>query len=184
MSRLSKATQYRVWKDVSSGLEYIHAQNILHLDIKPHNILLGQNRQAKICDFGFSVQYNVEPNVFHCGGTPNYIPPEYIPNGKVGRPADVWALGITMMFVLGLIPLPDGKWRIADTPQEGTKAQKRMLEWLDQVERVLESTSYTPSPLRRMLIKNPRNRITPSQLVSDLTTTMPRTIAASGELLL
>ena len=109
MSTLSEDVQFNVWIDVSSGLEYIHAHNILHLDLKPQNILLGQGRQAKICDFGFSVQHNVESSVFYSGGTPSYIPPEYIPNGKLGRPADVWALGITMLFVLGLIPLPNGK---------------------------------------------------------------------------
>lgn len=171
-----------MWVDVSSGLEYVHAQNILHLDIKPQNILLGQDCQAKICDFGFSIQHNVEPNVLYCGGTPSYIPPEYIPNGKLGRAADVWALGITMLFVLGLIPLPDGKWQIADTPREGTEAQKKMLDWIDHVERIVERIPDTLFPLRQMLIMNPRNRITPSQLVSDLPT-MPRIEAVSGELL-
>ena len=127
MSKLSEDVQYKVWVDVSSGLEYVHAENILHSDIKPQNILLGQDHQAKICDFGFSVQQNIEANIVYCGGTPSYIPPEYIPNGKVGRAADVWALGITMLFVLGLITLPDGKWQIAETLQEGTEAQKKML---------------------------------------------------------
>jgi serine/threonine protein kinase len=182
MSTLSENIKYKVWRDVSSGLEYIHAQNVLHLDIKPQNILLSPGRQAKIIDFGFSIRNNVEPNVFYNGGTPSYIPLEYIPNGKVGRPADVWALGITMLFVLGLIPLPNGKWKIADTPRDGTKEQKSMLDWVDQVDGIVKNIPDTLSPLRQMLNMNPRNRITASQLVSDLRS-MQRVKAASGELL-
>jgi hypothetical protein len=46
-----------------------------------------------------------------------------------------------------------------------------MLDWLRAVERVVESIPDTLSLLRQMLVKNPRNRITPSQLVSDLLAT-------------
>ena len=179
MSKLSENERHQVWINVSSGLEYIHAKNILHLDIKPQNILLGPDSRAKICDFGFSVQC-VSP-IAHGGGTPHYIPPEYLNAGERGRPADVWAFGITMLFVLGLMPLPHGGWKIADVREE-TDAQKKMRDWVKQVERIVKSIPDTLLPLRQMLVRNPRNRIMPSQLVSDLRV-MPLIEVAPGELL-
>jgi len=179
MSKLSEDIRHQVWIDVSSGLEYIHAQNILHLDIKPQNILLGYGGQAKICDFGFSVQSAI--SMAYGGGTPDYIPPEYVDSGERGRPADVWALGITMLFVLGFVPLPNGDWMIGDVRKK-TAAQEKMLAWLKQVQRIVESVPDTLSPLRQMLIRAPKNRITPSRLASDLHT-MPWIEVPSGELL-
>ena len=63
---------------------------ILYLDIKPENILLGEDGRAKICDFGFS-RKSVEPNelISYDGGTPTYTLLEHLLDGKRGRPADV-----------------------------------------------------------------------------------------------
>ena len=71
--------------------------------------------------------------------------------------------------------------QIADT-RHGTEAQKKMLDWVDQVGRIVENLPDTLFSLRQMLIMNPRHRITPSQLVVDLPT-MPQIEAASSELL-
>jgi len=71
MSQLSEDTAHQVWMDISSGIEHIHAKEILHLDINRENILLDEGSQAKICDSGFSVQHAVEPIPFD-GGTPTY----------------------------------------------------------------------------------------------------------------
>jgi len=46
MSQLSEASQHWIWIDISRGIEYIHAENINHLDIKPENILLGEGGRA------------------------------------------------------------------------------------------------------------------------------------------
>jgi serine/threonine protein kinase len=77
MSQISESTAYQVWMDISSGLEYIHSQDIIHLDIKLGNILLGNDGRAKICDFGHSLQGVVKP-IRSSIGTHTYIPPEFI----------------------------------------------------------------------------------------------------------
>ena len=80
MSQLSEDIVYQIWVDVSSGLEYLHEKNIIHLDIKAGNIFLTEGRRAKICDFGSS-QHATEP-IFYAGGTPTYTPPEFVLDGK------------------------------------------------------------------------------------------------------
>jgi serine/threonine protein kinase len=65
-------------------------------------------------DFGLS---GLASEPAHSGGSPWYIPPEYIDPGEAhGKPADVFALGVTMVWVLGLCPLPDRRetWPIGN----------------------------------------------------------------------
>ena len=169
--------------NISSGVEYIHSKKILHLDIKAENILLGEGRRAKICDFGFSVQHAVEP-VLWDGGTPTYTPPEFLRTGKRGRPADVWDCGLVMMFVLGIWPLPPpGNWTIANIRHEKGDAATKMLEWFDEIEGSKERIPEKYSLLLKMLAINPSHRITSSELVKNLRE-LSQVEALTGELLL
>lgn len=102
MSKLSRIAQDRIWIDVSQGLQYLHHRRIFHRDIKPGNILLSE-RRAVICDFGLAAQVLISPPPFN-GGTPCYITPEYVFDGQRGFEGDIWAFGVTMLFVLGLSP--------------------------------------------------------------------------------
>jgi len=167
-SQLSKTTQHRIWTDVARGIEHIHARRIIHRDIKPKNILLGNDgRGAVICDFGVSAKVNegTELETFN-GGTPCYVPPEYLFNSPRGFECDIWAFGITMLFVLGLIPLPQGNWKIASIMQDLDVRQK-MIDWLQEVRQVVKAVPDTLSPLRAMLAENPRKRITAAALAED-----------------
>jgi serine/threonine protein kinase len=180
MSQLSEDTAHQIWIDISSGIEHIHAKKILHLDIKAENILLSEDCRAKICDFGFSVRHAIEP-IFYDGGTPTYTPPEHVLDGRRGRPADIWASGITMMFAFGLIPLPPvGDWKIANIGDNGDDTTK-MLQWLTEVEQSKKRIPSKLSVLRKMLIRNPSDRITSSDLVSNLRAT-PQIKALTKEL--
>ncbi|TAQ84001.1 hypothetical protein B7494_g7682 [Chlorociboria aeruginascens] len=169
MSQLSENQAYQIWIDVSRGLEYIHKRQILHLDLRPQNILLGENGRAKICDFGLST-CSMEP-VIHDGGSPRYLPPEYIRTYKKGRPADVRALGVTMLFVFGLEPLPPkGGWKIASIENDKT-ARRKMSEWLDQVKQRTKQVPKELFLLREMLVEDPNDRIKSSKLVRGLRAT-------------
>ncbi len=81
--------------DVLLGLEYLHANNRIHRDIKAGNILLTDNGIVKLADFG-SASMRCPANSFV--GTPYWMSPEVIlamDEGQYDGKVDVWSLGIT-----------------------------------------------------------------------------------------
>lgn len=98
----------RIIKDVASAVDYLHDQGVTHNDIKPENILFCPERGAVLCDFDVAT---LEVDSGGSGGSPWYIPSESIGRGPRGKLADIWALGITMLFLCRVISRPD-LWRI------------------------------------------------------------------------
>ena len=164
MSQLSEDTQHQILLNVSSGLDHIHANNVIHGDLTPQNILYN-GTVAKICDFGLSRK---DGNLIdHNGGSPCYIPREYLYEGRRGAPADIWAFGVIMLFVSGLMPIPQGSWLIADIFSD-PGVQSEMVDWLCKVDKVADKIPERLSLVRRMLASNPRRRITAAALVENL----------------
>ena len=99
---------------VASALKYVHSNLMMHLDIKPDNILLNKRGEAVLIDFGISKHYNSHgkatstPNT--SGISPGYTPLEQYDEGGVGEfsPAtDIYSLGATLYTLLtGKIPPP------------------------------------------------------------------------------
>ncbi len=87
--------------DVSAGLEYLHDHNIIHQDIKPDNILLDDNCNYMVTDFGISV--NSDGGVLNSngmsGGTRAYMGPERF-EGITNNASDMWSLGATAVELL------------------------------------------------------------------------------------
>lgn len=116
-----RADATRILRDISGALNYVHGLKVVHSDIKPANILFSRARGAVLCDFGLSTPTAKQETT---GGTPYYLPPEFIGLKQRGPPSDVWALGIVMLYVLRKIALPDTRgarqrpnplyWKIAD----------------------------------------------------------------------
>lgn len=163
--------QERIWAHMASALDYLHnEQNIKHCDIKPHNILLSDDHHtAKLCDFGHARNMH---DVVTGGGTHCYIAPEFLLRGEIGAASDIWALGITMLFVLNIIPLPGTEsgaemWQIGKLLDDKMERRK-MRRWLATVTKAMERIPARCSTLKEMLNFDPEVRITAAQLAQRL----------------
>lgn len=83
------------------AVKHLHDSNIIHRDIKPENILLGEELEVKLCDFGWSCYMQDEDNLrTSICGTYEYMAPEIVNEKGHNSKADVWCLGILMFEML------------------------------------------------------------------------------------
>lgn len=183
----------QILRDIAGALHYIHGRNLVHNDIKPANILFSRERGAVLCDFGLSTPAGSSAST---GGTPYYVPPEFLGRKLRGAPSDVWALGITMLYVLRKIPFPDARgrrehprrlyWMIADLNrppayhhhhhrpgQAYQSAASQMQQWLGEVNDArsrLNQNDRLERLIADMLTPHPNQRITMRQIMKELFT--------------
>jgi serine/threonine protein kinase len=79
-------------RDTALGMYWLHKEGILHLDLKPGNLLLTSNYSVKIADFGLSQPLG---NVQSVGGTPNYMAPEMF-DGICDEKSDIYSFGLVL----------------------------------------------------------------------------------------
>ncbi|CAN6291881.1 unnamed protein product [Urochloa humidicola] len=97
---LPESTVCAAMRQLLTGAKGMHAAHIMHRDIKPQNILLGDDRILRFCDFGLAVRMD-EPPPYGQAGTRWYMAPEML----LGKPdydaqVDVWSLGCVMAELL------------------------------------------------------------------------------------
>jgi len=92
---------------VTSCFEYLHSKNIIFRDLKPENLLIGNDGYLKLTDFGFA-KFLTEGRTFTICGTPEYIAPEVILNQGHGKAVDWWTLGVLIYEMhAGIDPFND-----------------------------------------------------------------------------
>ena len=92
----------RIGLRVLEGLDAVHRADIVHRDVKPSNILVANDSDAFLIDFGIA-RISGGPSLTgkYIIGTPEYMAPEQLKLGaKVGPPADIWGLGLTLFQAL------------------------------------------------------------------------------------
>ncbi|KAK8312542.1 hypothetical protein V6Z12_D01G049400, partial [Gossypium hirsutum] len=108
-SSLSWQKMFEIVVGVGRGIEYLHngcAMKILHFDIKPHNILLDDNFNPKVSDFGLAKLYPVDDSIISltaARGTFGYMAPElfYKNIGNISYKADIYSFGMMLMEIVG-----------------------------------------------------------------------------------
>ncbi|XP_003747919.1 cAMP-dependent protein kinase catalytic subunit gamma-like [Galendromus occidentalis] len=107
---LKETTAKEVLGQVVMGIEYIHACNVIHRDLKLANILIFGRGHAKITDFGLAIRGS--DDMLRRAGTPGFIAPELLKEeySLVTEAADWWSLGVVMfMILLGSHPFYEGE---------------------------------------------------------------------------
>jgi serine/threonine protein kinase len=91
--------------DLLDALEYAHQQGVLHLDIKPGNIMIGQRGQPMLMDFGIArLMKGVSEDRQEVVGTPQYMAPECISGNGVGASADLYSVGMVLYEMVAGMP--------------------------------------------------------------------------------
>jgi len=155
MIRVTDAFLWNALYQISQGLGHIHKHRILHLDIKPGNILWGKDKVLKLADFGQAIATDrVSQLLDGCEGDSKYMAPELMKNNAIPtEAADIFSLGLLMLEIA------TGK----ELPSEGplwqdfrkNKARKHLL---GHVGRSLEAV------ILRMLQANPPGRPSADQV--------------------
>ncbi|TVU23632.1 hypothetical protein EJB05_26008, partial [Eragrostis curvula] len=97
-SQFDWSSRFMVIRGVAQGLHYLHQQNIVHMNMKPTNVLLDSDMNPKIADFGISRR--LDKSTIHdnnIAGTVGYMPPEYILEGTLSTKYDVYSFGVILL---------------------------------------------------------------------------------------
>ncbi|KAG8652067.1 probable receptor-like protein kinase At5g20050 [Manihot esculenta] len=103
---LSWELRYRVAIDVAKALSYLHhdcRSRVLHLDVKPENILLDENYRAIVGDFGLSKLMGKDESrvITNIRGTKGYLAPEWLLENGVSEKSDVYSYGLVLLEMIG-----------------------------------------------------------------------------------
>ncbi|KAJ5179586.1 hypothetical protein N7492_002796 [Penicillium capsulatum] len=145
----------RCWfRDLILGIEYLHAQGIVHRDIKPDNCLVTNEDVLKVVDFGVSEMFEKNSTMFTAksAGSPAFLPPELcvVRHGDVsGEAADIWSMGVTL-YCLRYGKLPFDQQNIFDLYESIRN---------DPVECDEEQDEKFKDLMQRILEKDPTKRI-------------------------
>ena len=170
-SRFASAEEVaRLGVQIAEALAYAHRCGVIHRDVKPSNIFIGDNGTAKLGDFGLA-------NSTCAGGTRRYMAPEILDGSKATDASDQYALGVTLRELVGSrVPRDRNKVNpdlasICDkaTAQDPSRRYESMDAMLDDLRRFLAHkpvAANPPSLFRRFRLFAGRNPLAASGIVA------------------
>ena len=165
-NQLSETQIAVIFKQLLSGLAYLHSHNIVHRDLKLENILIQEIEKSKttgedlfnikIIDFGTARIFDNKKKPQSIVGSSYYIAPEVL-NQKYGKECDLWSVGVILyMFIVGHAPF-DG----CDDEEITGNIQKGIYKKDDK--RWKKASREVKDLIQKLLIYNPQKRLTALQ---------------------
>ncbi|KAL0704491.1 hypothetical protein Bca4012_070916 [Brassica carinata] len=108
-SLLPWSTRLKIAVETASALKYLHASKIIHRDVKSNNILLDQNFNVKVADFGLSRLFPMDKTHVSTApqGTPGYVDPDYHLCYQLSKKSDVYSFAVVLMELISSLPAVD-----------------------------------------------------------------------------
>ncbi|RCH81595.1 serine/threonine-protein kinase KIN2, partial [Rhizopus stolonifer] len=154
--KLKERQSRRFSRQILSALDYCHRNSIVHRDLKIENILISQEGNIKIIDFGLSNLFSPRSSLSTFCGSLYFAAPELL-NAKAytGPEVDVWSFGVVLyVLVCGKVPFDD-----QSMPALHEKIKRGVIDYPPHL------SSECKSILSRMLVPNPAHRATISELM-------------------
>ncbi|OQV19462.1 Myosin light chain kinase, smooth muscle [Hypsibius exemplaris] len=146
-------------RQICEGVEYMHHQNVVHLDLKPENVLCvtPTGNRIKLIDFGLARRYSAKENIRVMFGTPEFVAPEVIGYDRISLATDMWSVGVICYILLsGLSPF------MGDNDTE-TLSNVTNAAWDFEDECFDAISDDAKDFITQLLVKRPEKRITASQ---------------------
>ncbi|XVE51475.1 hypothetical protein DITRI_Ditri02bG0043900 [Diplodiscus trichospermus] len=159
--RLKEDIARKYFQQLISAVNFCHARGVYHRDLKPENLLLDENGDLKVSDFGLSAVSDQirQDGLFHtfCG-TPAYVAPEVLARkGYDAAKVDIWSCGV-ILFVLMAGHLPFHDQNIMAMYKKIYRGEFRCPRW------------FSPELIRlltKLLVTNPEARITIPEIMEN-----------------
>ncbi|XP_077364923.1 serine/threonine-protein kinase 17A-like [Festucalex cinctus] len=149
----------RLLRQILQGVSFLHQRNVVHLDLKPQNILLTSTSplgDIKIVDFGLSRIVSSHQELREIMGTPEYVAPEILNYEPISTATDMWSIGVlTYVMLTGLSPF------LGKDKQETFLNISQMNVSYDEEE--LQNLEQAVSFIRTLLCQQPQVRATAEQ---------------------
>uniref|UniRef100_A0A914UY70 Ig-like domain-containing protein n=1 Tax=Plectus sambesii TaxID=2011161 RepID=A0A914UY70_9BILA len=155
-NRMTEQEAIEYMRQVCEGLQHMHENNYVHLDLKPENIMFTTKRSSelKLIDFGLASKLNPKDTVKVTTGTAEFAAPEVVEGHPVGYYTDMWSVGVLSYILLsGLSPF-------GGTNDDETLRNVKGCDWSFDDETFKNISDEGKDFIRKLLLMEPETRMT------------------------